>query len=307
MKKQIIPQLTASRLVVWALLSSSASSQVKEIPKGGLEGIPQDAIEFAPEHDYRRENNLGLSIPAAAGVPPASTDPRNIEGNWINGRTYTINADGSYANTDGAPGQRTNFGRAGGPPGAAGRTGGPLGAGGAPQGPGGGRGGMLCSPGAPWSVGMPGRIIQAGKLIYVFKNGANNNYRRIELDGKHPASLTPTYGGHSIGHWEGNDLVIETVALKGQIAFGGMGGGGGAGGSYSPQTVVTERLHKFGNHMQIENFVTVSDPALKEPMVRRLTYYYRPDMKLSEAPCEEYDDPFNGDYATPTVAPVSKK
>jgi hypothetical protein len=153
---------------------------------------------------------------------------------------------------------------------------------------------------------MPGRIIQTANRIYVFKNGANNNYRRIELNGQHPSNLKLTWGGHSIAHWEGNDLLIETVALKGQIAFGGMGGGG-SGGSYTPQTVVTERLHKFENNMQMENFVTVSDPALKAPLVRRLTYYYRPDLNVSEAPCEEYDDPFNGDYKTPTVAPGSSK
>lgn len=44
-----------------------------------------------------------------------------------------------------------------------------------------------------------------------------NETRRIWMDGRsHPAGddLEPTFSGHSIGHWEGDTLVIDTVGLR---------------------------------------------------------------------------------------------
>jgi hypothetical protein len=41
--------------------------------------------------------------------------------------------------------------------------------------------------------------------------------RHIYIDGKHPEDLTPTYDGDSIGHWEGDTLVVDTIGLNGKI------------------------------------------------------------------------------------------
>ena len=51
--------------------------------------------------------------------------------------------------------------------------------------------------------------------IYIMDMGGPNSYRIIYLDGRsHPANLTPTNYGHSIGHWEGDTLVVETIGLN---------------------------------------------------------------------------------------------
>jgi len=45
----------------------------------------------------------------------------------------------------------------------------------------------------------------------------NDMYRRIFLDGRQPSRKVlndPTYAGYSTGHWEGNTLVVDTVALR---------------------------------------------------------------------------------------------
>ncbi|MFT3905269.1 MAG: hypothetical protein QM718_03065 [Steroidobacteraceae bacterium] len=305
----------AAGAALLCLVASGAQAQIKEIPSEGLKGIPKDAIEFAPEHDYRRENNLGQSVPAAPGTKPGSTDPRNIAGTWIHGKVYTVNADGSFTYSEGLPRAAGAAGAApggvGGPPGGAapggtggpqgGPQGGPPGGGGLPGagGPaGGGTAPVSCAPSAPFTVGMPGEIVQTPGVIYIFKNGANGNYRRIVLNGQHPANPVPSYGGHSIGHWDGDTLVVETVGLKGSLGVGGMGGGG-AGGNFTAQSKVVERIHKIDNNMTIEDMVTITDPALKAPVLRRLTAYYRPDLKVVEAPCEEYSDPFEGQYSAP--------
>jgi hypothetical protein len=44
--------------------------------------------------------------------------------------------------------------------------------------------------------------------------------RTIEMNvDSHPASITPSRGGHSIGHWEGETLIVDTVGfLPGRLA-----------------------------------------------------------------------------------------
>ena len=51
--------------------------------------------------------------------------------------------------------------------------------------------------------------------IYIFVIGGPHTYRTIYMDGRpHPTDLTPTYLGHSIGHWEQDTLVIDTVGFN---------------------------------------------------------------------------------------------
>ncbi|HEV7358640.1 MAG TPA: hypothetical protein VGN99_11665 [Steroidobacteraceae bacterium] len=53
----------------------------------------------------------------------------------------------------------------------------------------------------------PGRVTMLGE-------GDGNRLRRIYTDGRpHPADPDPSFHGHSIGHWEGNSLVVDTMAL----------------------------------------------------------------------------------------------
>jgi hypothetical protein len=53
--------------------------------------------------------------------------------------------------------------------------------------------------------------------IYVFNNGGAHSFHTIFMDGrKHPEArdLVPSYYGHSIGHWESDTLVIDTVGFN---------------------------------------------------------------------------------------------
>ena len=52
-----------------------------------------------------------------------------------------------------------------------------------------------------------------GDLAIVYH--ADNQVRHIRMNGTHPAKLVPSAMGDSIGHWEGDMLVIDTVGVKG--------------------------------------------------------------------------------------------
>ena len=51
--------------------------------------------------------------------------------------------------------------------------------------------------------------------LYIFDVGGPHTFRTIYMDGRsHPKDLTPTYYGHSIGWWEKDTLVVDTVGLN---------------------------------------------------------------------------------------------
>lgn len=66
---------------------------------------------------------------------------------------------------------------------------------------------MLISHNAMEFLFTPGRVTMLGE-------SDSGRQRRIYTDGrKHPADPDPTFHGHSIGHWEGDTLVVDTVGV----------------------------------------------------------------------------------------------
>ena len=53
------------------------------------------------------------------------------------------------------------------------------------------------------------------KQMAIFDIGGPHTWRTIYLDGRgHPKDLQPSYYGHSIGRWEGDTLVVETIGFN---------------------------------------------------------------------------------------------
>ena len=53
------------------------------------------------------------------------------------------------------------------------------------------------------------------KRVFIFDIGGPHTFRTIYVDGRaHPKDLQPTYYGHSIGRWEGDTLIIDTVGFN---------------------------------------------------------------------------------------------
>jgi hypothetical protein len=66
---------------------------------------------------------------------------------------------------------------------------------------------MLVTHNAMEILFTPGRVTMLGE-------SDGNRLRRIYTDGRsHPANPDPTFHGHSIGHWEGQTLVVDTVGV----------------------------------------------------------------------------------------------
>lgn len=127
----------------------------------------------------------------------------------------------------------------------------------------------------------PIRIVQTPGQVTLLHEVAHN-IRRIYLDRPHPASLKPSYLGHSVGHWEGDTLVVDTRGLNDQTFIDDEGS------SHSTQEQVVERIRKINNGKELEIKFTVSDPVtLTAPYSFRRVYKWRPDVRPAEYICEE--------------------
>jgi hypothetical protein len=109
--------------------------------------------------------------------------------------------------------------------------------------------------------------------------------RRVYLDGRKPTPevlADPTYAGYSTGRWEGDTLVVDTVALTTKSYIDGSS-------PHSDKMTVHERM-RFVEPGVIENQITVDDSeALAEPwrVVRRYRKASYPNDELREFACAE--------------------
>jgi len=67
-----------------------------------------------------------------------------------------------------------------------------------------------------WNGLYPNQIIQSTEALGMFFE-QNNNFKIIPTDGRRQAEdVEPTWFGHSVGHWEGDVLVIDTIGFNGE-------------------------------------------------------------------------------------------
>jgi len=109
--------------------------------------------------------------------------------------------------------------------------------------------------------------------------------RTIYLDGRpHPKDPIPTPLGHSIGHYEGDALIVDTVGLSPDIFYPQYAGGG-----YSERAHARERYTVAENPRRLMLELTVEDPTmLKVPFAVQKVWLYTPDLKLVHDSCKDY-------------------
>src|SRR5579864_5650513 len=69
-----------------------------------------------------------------------------------------------------------------------------------------------CLPtGVPRMAPYPWKIVQTPTLIVFLFEGNIHSYRQVFMDGRgHPQDIDPSWYGDSIGHWEGDTLVVDS-------------------------------------------------------------------------------------------------
>jgi hypothetical protein len=113
-----------------------------------------------------------------------------------------------------------------------------------------------CRPGGASSMVMPMHsmiVLQKDKDITISFEEPRMT-RRVHMNATHPANIEPSYLGHSIGHWEGDTLVIDTIGYNGQFQLDSFGL------PSSPKLRTVERLTKSADGKRVAIQTTIEDP-----------------------------------------------
>ena len=136
-------------------------------------------------------------------------------------------------------------------------------------------------------IGYPSEIIiQPKRVVMLFE--VLSQRRIIYTDGRShtaPADLDPTFQGESIGHWEGDVLVVDTIGIRGDLVFDNTGA------PHSDALHITERIRRV-SHDRMEDQMVLEDPkAFTGPW--RVTRFWtlHPEWEIKEFVCENNRTP----------------
>ena len=131
----------------------------------------------------------------------------------------------------------------------------------------------------------PRKMIQTPNLLVIIYE-ANSGLRQIFMDGRklpNKDNVEPWYYGYSVGHWEGDTLVVETTGFMDGQWLDVRG---------SPMTDAAKVTEKFRrpNYGNLEIEITVDDPkAYTKPWTVKVNQRIMPDTELIEFICEDRD------------------
>ena len=136
--------------------------------------------------------------------------------------------------------------------------------------------------------GMPGIMRLPYPLEFIYSPGRVNilietysEIRRVYVDGR-PLPEDPDlfFNGTSVGRWEGDTLVIETVGISPQVYVV-------PGVPATPKTRFVERITRVAPDRLVDE-ITLTDPDLfAEPYVMVQNYSLKPDWEMREYVCQE--------------------
>jgi hypothetical protein len=138
----------------------------------------------------------------------------------------------------------------------------------------------------------PIQIMQNPKYVALLYE-QNTWFHLIPIDKKHGDGV-PTWFGDSVGHWDGDTLVVDTVNFNGKTRLDTIGH------PHSDALHVIERFTRTdANHMAYE--VTIDDPKIfTKPWTNKRTFTLRTDWEIMEYSCEENNkDLYDGHIKPP--------
>ena len=140
-----------------------------------------------------------------------------------------------------------------------------------------------CLPGGvPRATPYHYQIVQTPKLLLILNEGNIHTFRQIFFDrAEHLNTAHDLWYGDSIGHWEGDTLVVDTIGFNDKFWFG-MGGQ-----PHTTQLHVIERYHRrdYGD-LEIQNIIDDSG-AYTKPWITNRVSSLETDIDMTEYVCNE--------------------
>ena len=119
---------------------------------------------------------------------------------------------------------------------------------------------MLCLPsGGPglFVIRSPFEVMEGfGRITFIFETEGSNQPRTVYMNEKvQPPNIYPSFNGHSIGHWEGRTLVVDTIGFNGRGTLPN-------GVPKTEQTHIVERFTWSADNKVMTDTFTDTDPAV---------------------------------------------
>ena len=263
------------------LAGAAAQAQISKPSESELNAAPapfQDLVHGRSDKINTRARSGGPGGPpntVLQVIPNPSRDPHDLRGYWSDGRPGPVgggNAGGAAGGpkSDPRPGQLATSKI---------------------------DGNRLCLVALGVNL-EPMKVYQsADQLTFVYANELRA--RRIYFARRHRAHVQPTYNGDSIAHWEGDTLVVDTVAIKGMITLFNSDLELGVHDALmaSPTLHVIERITKSADGEQLRVATEWLDPAsAKSGYSTVTTLDFVADAPSYDLECEDVGDRFGPDY-----------
>jgi hypothetical protein len=144
----------------------------------------------------------------------------------------------------------------------------------------------LCQPLGPFRMmareGLKIELADArNALVMLFEDVSHGHIRTIHMNRPHPENVAATWQGDSVGGWEGDTLVIDTVGFNDRTWLNS------AGAQHSDALHLVERVKPVHGGKYLEYRVTAEDPqALAKPYTY-IRYFEKVRAEIQEDVCEQ--------------------
>src|SRR5579871_1772569 len=139
----------------------------------------------------------------------------------------------------------------------------------------------------------PVYFLQGAREVTIINEG-DQQVRRVFLNVPHSRNLKPSWYGESVGHYEGDELVVDTIGLNDKTFIDNYLT------AHTTQLHVVERYRVADGGKTLNLDITVEDPGAFTTVWRaRQRYQLRPQTKMEEAVCAENNVDFFGSGYVP--------
>ena len=151
------------------------------------------------------------------------------------------------------------------------------------------------------AAGVPGHLVLLGGALFIVQTekevtmifDSNAEPRHIRLNAAHAADVKPSWYGDSVGHYEGDTLVVDTIGLNDKTFLDNYRT------PHTDKLHITERWRLIENGAKIEVILTIDDPDTFNAPFKALRQYDRENVTFAENICAENNSANIFDYGTP--------
>jgi len=129
-------------------------------------------------------------------------------------------------------------------------------------------------------VPLPFEIYQVPGKVLLYQE-ADNQLRKVYLNRPHPKDFdTPTYNGDSVGKWEGDTLVVDTINFNDVTWLDHVGL------PHSDALHVVERIHRIDHDTLRDDFTIEDTKTFTKPWTASQLYKLKPGWEIAEYTCD---------------------